>query len=252
MSVQDQGRFGHRTAGHSRCGAMDPLSLRLANQVAGTSEGSAGIEFGPGPCVFECIEAVTVAFGGAKRQGAAWWQPLDLRPRDTVELSPVREGVWSYLALAGGVEAPLVLGSRSTNAREGIGRWLAAGDVIKAGDDAAPTVPIEPPPMTGPIRTFGSMPGAWRVGNRVDRMGYELTGSHLRRGPAEELSEPLLPGFIQILPSGKPFVLMSEDPVVGGYEIAAVVHSDDLRLVAQTPPGQSLEFVTEERGVRGE
>ena len=245
MSVQDQGRFGHRTAGHSRSGAMDPLSLRLANKVAGTSEGAAGIEFGPGPFVFECIEAVTVAFGGARREGTDWWQPLELSAGETVELSPAREGVWSYLALAGGVEAPFVLGSRSTNAREGIGGWLAAGDVIKAGDDVAPTVPIETPPMTGQIRILGSMPGLWRVGNRVDRMGYELTGSHLRPGPADDLSEPLLPGFIQILPSGKPFVLMSEDPVVGGYEIAAVVHSDDLRLVAQTPPGRPLEFVTE-------
>jgi allophanate hydrolase subunit 2 len=222
---------------------MDPLSLRLANRAAGASDSAAGVEFGPGPCVLECIEAVTVAFGGATREGVDWWNPLHLSPGQTLELSPPRDGAWSYLALTGGVDAPMVMGSRSTNVREGIGNWLLAGDVIKPGNDSAAATSIEPPPMSGPIRTFGSMPGEWRVGNRVDRMGYELAGSSLKPGPPEELSEPLLPGFIQILPSGTPFVLMVEDPIVGGYEVAAAVHSDDLRLVAQTRPGRPLEFV---------
>jgi allophanate hydrolase subunit 2 len=242
-SIQDQGRFGHRSRGNSRSGAMDPLSLRVANTAAGAPESAAGVELGPGPCKFECLESVIVAFGGGVRDGCTWWEPVELRKGQQVELSPPREGVWSYLAISGGVDAPMVMDSRSTQVREGIGRWLGAGDFISAGRENTPPSPITPPPMGGPIRIDGSLPGDWHVGTRLDRMGYELTGSKLPAGKAGEWSEPLLPGCVQILPSGTPFVLMVEDPIAGGYEVTAVVHSDDLRLVAQTPAGKRVHFI---------
>ena len=96
--------------------------------------------------------------------------------------------------------------------------------------------------MGGAIRVFGELPGAWRVGTRCDRLGYMLEGDGVLRGAASEWSEPLLPGSIQITPSGAPIVIMPEGPTVGGYPIAAVVHSDDLRLIAQTPAGDELRF----------
>ncbi|MFN2640828.1 MAG: biotin-dependent carboxyltransferase family protein [Actinomycetota bacterium] len=243
-SVQDGGRRAHRAEGFARSGAMDLLSLTLANRVAGASPESAGIEFGPGAASFEITADVRMAFGGAQRDGAPWWETIEATRGTVFELSAPRDGVWSYLAVGGGAEAPVVLGSRSTNVREEIGRWLTAGDVLTSGADHANPVRIEEPPMHGEIRLFGKLPGHWRTGLRADRMGYVLEGEPLRSGTGSAWSEPLLPGFIQVPPGGLPIVLMAEGPTVGGYPVPAVVHSEDVRLVAQSPPGTTLTFVS--------
>lgn len=243
-SVQDQGRFGSRVMGFGRSGAMDPESLRAANRAAGAYAGSAGLEFGPGVLVIETTTAGTLAFGGAPRPGAPWWQTLEVEAGERFDLGSPIEGMWSYLAAGGGIDAPLVMGSRSTSVPEGIGRWLKPGDVLTAGAEAsAPESPVQPS-MTGDIRVIGDLSGEWTVGARVDRMGYQLEGRTIPGGRSDLHSEPLLPGCIQIPPHGKPIVLMAEGPTVGGYTLGGVIHSEDLRLVAQTPPGGRLKLVS--------
>jgi allophanate hydrolase subunit 2 len=244
-SVQDRGRVGHRSTGHARSGAMDRASLDAANAAAGAPPGGAAIEMGPGACVVDVTRDGVIAFGGAQRDGAPWWQPVHVAEGDRIELSPPRDGVWSYLAVGGGVDAPVVLGSRATCVREGVGAWLTNGDVVTHDGAATPIAPtgVEPIPMRGPIRIFGALPGSWRVGTRADRMGYALDGEPLRSGTADEWSEPLLPGFVQVPPGGTPIALMVEGPTVGGYRVAAIVHSDDLRLLAQAKPGTELTFI---------
>lgn len=242
-SIQDQGRTGHRMLGFCRSGAMDGASLTCANRLAGAVWTAAGIEFGPGPFVVEVISRCTLAFTGAPREGAPWWRTVQALPGDRFDLSGPVHGMWSYLALGGGVSAPLVMGSRSTSVREGIGEWLGAGAVVESGGDAVPPRPAEPLPMGEPVRVFGDLSGRWTVASRVDRMGYVLEGRKVAGGRADLLSEPLMPGCIQIPPDGAPIVLMAECPTVGGYTLGGVVHSDDLRLVAQTRPGQNLTLV---------
>lgn len=222
---------------------MDPLSLTLTNRAAGAADGAAAIELGPGPAILEIVRDCVIAFGGAQREGSPWWRTIEARSGTRYELSPPRDGVWSYLGLAGGVDAPVVLGSRSTCVREGIGAWLRDGDVVGPGTETSEPCAVAPAPMTGRIRLDGELPGAWRVGSRTDRMGYALEGTPLPSGAGSEWSEPLLPGFVQVPPGGIPIVLMAEGPTVGGYEVAAAVHSEDLRLVAQTRAGRALEFV---------
>ncbi len=242
-SVQDQGRFGSRILGFGRSGAMDPESLRAANRLAGAWVGSAGIEFGPGVLVVETTSPGTLAFGGAPRTGAPWWETIEVEAGERFELGSPTEGMWSYLAIGGGVDAPIVMGSRSTNVREGIGGWLLPGAILGSGGEAAaPEAPFIPP-LTGDIRVFAGLTGDWSVGGRVDRMGYQLEGSAVPGGRSDLHSEPLLPGCIQIPPNGKPIVLMAEGPTVGGYTLGGVIHSDDLRLVAQTQPGGRLRLV---------
>jgi allophanate hydrolase subunit 2 len=243
-SVQDQGRFGHRMLGYCRSGAMDAASLAAANRLAGAAWRSAGIEFGPGG--FECVVTAqgTLAFSGAPREGAPWWTTLNVSPGDRFTLGPPTRGMWSYLAIGGGVASPVVLGSRSTSVREGIGSWLGPGAMVEAGGQVAAPSPVDPLPMTGKVRVFGELSGDFTVGNRVDRMGYLLEGRTIEGGRADQLSEPLMPGCIQIPPGGNPIVLMAECPTVGGYTLGGVVHSADLRLVAQTPPGGRLSLVS--------
>lgn len=242
-SVQDQGRTGYRALGHARSGAMDPLSLLLTNRCAGAAPDAAGIELGPGPCAIETARDGVIAFGGARRDGAPWWQTITVRSGERFDVSAPRDGVWSYVCVRGGIDAPVTYGSRSTCVREGIGAWIAPGDAFDAGTDDAEPAAVEPPPMSGNVRIFGSLRGSWRVGTRADRMGYSLDGEPLTSGAASEWSEPLLPGFIQVPPGGAPIVLMAEGPTVGGYPVAAIVHSEDLRLVAQTRAGSAIVFV---------
>lgn len=242
-SVQDQGRYGSRMFGFGRSGAMDPESLRAANRAAGAYAGSAGIEFGPGSLVVETTAAGTLAFGGAPRPGAPWWETLEVEAGERFELGTPTEGMWSYLAVGGGIDAPRVMGSRSTSVREGIGGWLKPGSLLDSGGEAAAPETAAKPVLTGAIRIFGDLPGGWTVGGRVDRMGYLLEGGTIDGGRSDLRSEPLIPGCIQIPPNGKPIVLMSECPTIGGYTLAGLIHSEDLRLVAQTPPGGRLRFV---------
>lgn len=249
-SVQDQGRYGSRMFGFGRSGAMDPASLSAANRAAGAYAGSAGIEFGPGVLVVEATAAGTLAFGGAPRSGAPWWETLEVEAGDRFELGSPTGGMWSYLAVGGGIDAPVVMGSRSASAREGIGSWLTPGYLLDSGGEAAaPEIPA-PPPMAGDIRVFGDLTGDWTVGGRVDRMGYQLDGATVPGGRSDLRSEPLIPGCIQIPPNGKPIVLMAECPTVGGYTLGGVIHSEDLRLVAQTRPGGRLRFVSATWGGR--
>ena len=221
---------------------MDPLSLALTNQLAGAAPGAAGIEFGPGRFAIEIIASGVIAFGGARREGAPWWETLQVTSGDMFDLSSPRDGMWSYLAVQGGIDAPLVMGSRSCQVREGIGRWIVVGDEFTAHGDFATPKAVTPPAMTGAVRLYGELPGLWIVGTRLDRMGYHLEGQSLPPGLSDEWSEPLLPGCIQITPSGAPIILMAEGPTVGGYTVAGQVHSQDLRLVAQSRPGQSNLF----------
>lgn len=242
MSIQDNGRYGFRSRGFSRSGAMDPLSMEVTNRIAGALDSSASIEMGPGPCEIECTDTGMLTFGGARREGADWWKALEVSKGDRFMLSPPRDGAWSYLSLMGGIDAPLVMGSRSTNVREGIGKWIARGSVIGAGRYRADPEIIEHPSMAGPIRVFSQMPGTWRLGHRVDRMGYQLEGEALEGGSSHEWSEPILCGTIQLPPSGIPIVMMAEGSTVGGYTVLGVVHSEDLRLLAQARPGDPLSF----------
>ncbi|HLF69882.1 MAG TPA: biotin-dependent carboxyltransferase family protein [Actinomycetota bacterium] len=241
-SIQDRGRYGHLAEGITISGAMDVASLDATNALAGAMPGSAGIEFGPGPLRIEVHQGGTIAFGGAPRRGAPWWQTLAVRPGQTFELSSPQSGVWSYLCVEGGVSAPLHMGSRSTTVREGIGSWLTAGSPVLAGHERAePSVP-QPPPMRGEIRMFGELLGAFIVGEKVDRMGYMLRGGSFAPYEAVDRSEPLLPGCVQVTPSGDAIALMAEAPTVGGYRVEGVIHSADLRLLAQTPALHPIYF----------
>lgn len=241
-SIQDLGRFGWRHLGHARAGAMDQLSLIIANRGAGTLDAAAAVEIGSGPCHIEFTSSGTACFGGARREGAPWWETLEIRAGEVFTLSPARDGVWSYLAVGGGVDGPVSFGSRSVNVREGVGSWISPGDLLGGSELHRPPLPVAPPPMSGEARIFGDLPGRWSVSMEIDRMGYRLEGEPLPAGGAMEWSEPLLVGSVQLPPSGLPIILMADGPTVGGYATVGVIHSDDVRLVAQTPPGASISF----------
>ena len=170
-------------------------------------------------------------------------------------------GARAYLAFAGGIEVPFVLGSRATDVGAGFGgfhgRPLGAGDRLAFGASRSaahdPEI-VGPPPaaratvrvVLGPqddhfdedaLRRFLDQP--WSVASNSDRIGLRLEGPPLaHRGPSEIVSDGLVPGAIQVPPDGAPIVAMADGPTTGGYPKVATVVSADLPMLAQLVPGE--------------
>lgn len=154
-TVQDAGRYGYARHGVSRAGAADDLALRMGNALLGNEEGAAALEVTMGGLKIRCVEPCAVALTGADC-GAKLSQPgkgaakrsvrvnqvVALHRDDEVELGFAKDGMRAYLCVQGGVDVPVVLGSRSTDLRAGLGgfqgRGLKRGDAVgRLGDDAS-------------------------------------------------------------------------------------------------------------------
>jgi antagonist of KipI len=138
--VQDLGRPGQRRYGIPLGGAADRDALRIGNLLVGNAENAAALEYtliGP-RLVFrdERLVALTGALGDASCEGRAvpYWRPFRVRPGAELRLGRLTQGARGYLAVSGGIDVPLVLGSRATELRAGFGgykgRALAQGDRI--------------------------------------------------------------------------------------------------------------------------
>lgn len=273
-TVQDRGRTGYRAFGMPVAGAMDRRSFELANLLAGNAPDLAAIEMTmAGPTVrFE--RTAYVAICGADMRATLDGQPVANGSGFRVSAGSVlaagfaAAGCRAYLAVHGGIDVPLVLGSRSTYTRAGVGghqgRALRAGDVLAigpAGDEPEPrALPLEALPrpgreivvrvMLGPqddrfleegIATF--LGSRYAVSNRNDRMGYQLDGpAILHRGGADITSDALCMGAIQVPGRGTPIVMMADAQTTGGYAKIATVIGADLPVMAQARTGDEVSF----------
>jgi biotin-dependent carboxylase-like uncharacterized protein len=268
-TVQDLGRLGHRASGVPVSGAMDPDSLRLANSLVGNPPDAAVIEWalGGGSLIFRRTLQYVVT--GAVRAP----RPMTARVGDTVALAPPIHffGRFIYVAVEGGIDVPMVLGSRSTYLPGAFGgykgRILRAGDEIPVGPSSATPATWTPTAfdsdairvILGPHRTAFTdehrqqlLSSEFKVAQASDRMGYRLDGPPLTGGQwGTRLSEPVCPGAIQITADGNPIVLMPDGPTVGGYPVIGVVHSADLGRLAQRLPSEPVRFVAVSIAPRG-
>lgn len=261
-TVQDLGRPGWRSAGVARGGAVDPVSLRIANLLVGNDEGAAGLECAlTGPTI-RFRAACTVALCGACSKAIPDARPVRLRAGQDLTLGPLSLHAYAYLAIRGGIDVPQVLGSCSTDTRIGLGghqgRRIAAGDVLAIGRQAPPRIGT----LAGvnarsfldresPIRVLlasKSRGAAWldstyEISVRSDRMGLRLRGprpdSH---PPADGPSEIVVPGTIQLPPAGEMIILLADAQTLGGYPQIGQVISADLPRIAQRRPGQVVRF----------
>ena len=126
-TVQDQGRVGYYNVGIPQSGAMDSLAAEMANVLVGNPEDAAVLEctyIGP---KFRVTETVWMAVAGApvdvkvNSEPAAQWEALQLKAGDEVSFGVIKGGTRYYLAFTGGIDVPVVLGSRSTYALGGLG-----------------------------------------------------------------------------------------------------------------------------------
>jgi allophanate hydrolase subunit 2 len=186
--------------------------------------------------------------------------PLSLAPgeRHRVAVDPGR--LWQYVAVRGGIEAPEVLGSRSTDTLSGLGPPpLVSGDMIPVGREPGDPVAVDHAPRPDPAGPARVGPGprldwfepacferlvaaAWVVSDS-SRIGVRLRGVTLPRRILIDLpSEGLVRGAIQVPPDSDPLMMLADHPTTGGYPVIAVVHPDDVGTVAHTPPGGTVRF----------
>lgn len=271
-TVQDLGRPGYQGEGVPVAGAVDPVSLVLANRLVGNPPGAAALEVTILGLELEVLGEVAVALAGADlgaRLNGRAVPPgvcLALSRGDRLAFLGGPRGCRAYLAVAGGVAVPPVLGSRSTDLLGRLGglggRPLRAGDVLCAGEAAVPprelagrrlrpgALPEYPEETTvrallGPqedwfpraaIARFFSH--AYRVTPLSDRMGLRLEGPPVPPEGGRELpSEGTPPGTVQVPGDGQPIVLLPGCQTLGGYPRIAAVITADLHLLGQARPG---------------
>lgn len=273
LTVQDCGRKNSRDSGVPRGGAMDSFALRAANAVAGNDVDAAGLEWALGDGSIKFEQDAGFAFGGAKAHATldgrdvAPYTTFYARAGETLTFEQISGGRFLYLAISGGIDVPIILGSRSTYLPGRFGgyggRTLKRGDALPLGN---PThTPAEgfhcaadllPRYDTGIVHiTRGTHSdlfdeSAWRtlteseyrVTAASDRTGYKLEGPPLANPVGTLPSEASCPGSIQIPGDGLPIALMADAPTVGGYPKIAVVAEADLPMIAQRSPGEPIRF----------
>ncbi|WP_418127666.1 biotin-dependent carboxyltransferase family protein [Variovorax sp. KK3] len=285
-SVQDLGRHGHRQQGICPGGALDALALVLANRLAGNADGAAGLEITLGGCEIRFETATRIALAGddfgARLDGVPLWPcwSFPVAAGQVLRLGAANEwsakaGLRSWLAVAGGIDVPPVIGSRSTDLKAGFGghqgRALKKGDRLAlgpAGIDAARLAKRAfglRPPEWGPdddgATVLRVMPGPefeqfnvasrellwgepWRITPQSNRMGNRLEGPELKRKRnVDMLSSAVIPGTIQVPPSGQPIILMGDSQTTGGYPRIGVVIRADLWKLARAPLNGRLRLV---------
>jgi KipI family sensor histidine kinase inhibitor len=275
--VEDGGRHSLANMGIPDAGAADPQSMRLANRLVGNADWAAAIEVtAVGPKLRFAgdghLAVVASAEGGVDVR-------IDDHPVGTDTVSPIRDGqilsigrimvgLRAYVAVSGGIETPLVMGSRSSDLLCGLGPGpLVAGDQLDLGVATRPhglaSHPIGPGPGVEPavIRVVGGPhrlhPSAlagltstvWAVGETSNRIGLRLEGRRqsLAHDSGAIRSTAMVTGAIQIPPDGGPIVLMPDHATVGGYPVVACVITADLARLGQLRPGDIVRFAAVDR-----
>jgi biotin-dependent carboxylase-like uncharacterized protein len=276
-TLQDLGRAGFGASGVPASGALDPLSLKLVNLVAGNASDAAALEMLYSGVALEVRGgAIRVALGGADatieshdgggRELRAWRSAL-VRPGERLRVGPIRDSAAAYLSIEGAFDVRPVLGSRSTYVRGGLGGWkgraLRSGDVlplVQAHASERVERELAALPRFGSPAVLRVIPGPhhtrfthdalrallsreYRVSTASDRTGLRLEGPALTHtGNYELLSEGMVPGSIQVPGSGQPVILIADHATVGGYPRIATIISADLAAAGRLRIGSSIRF----------
>jgi len=276
-TVQDLGRYGSQHYGVPVSGAMDRFAAVVGNRLVGNHDQAA---------LFECTvkgpellfrQDTVIAITGADLsptiddRSIPLWERLTVPRGGTLRFGAQRAGSRAYLAVAGGIDVPPMLGSRSTHypsATGGLeGRPLKSGDLLSAVQPVGSAerligtrLPDRLRPrydrsialrvILGPQEecfaegSLATLTGSsYTVAPQSNRMGYRLTGPNIvRAGSSRFISDGTTIGALQIPSDGQPILLMADRQTTGGYPKIAVVISADLPLAAQLMPGDTIRF----------
>jgi biotin-dependent carboxylase-like uncharacterized protein len=287
-TVQDLGRPGYYHIGIPLSGGMDRHALAVANLLVGNAEGAAVLEavfMGP---ELEFTDDAMVAVTGAelppKLDGASreTWSSFKVKRGQKLSFDFLKKGARAYIAVAGGIDVPVVLGSRSTYALGALGgfqgRKLEAADElpvdaaatsVKEGRTVAEGLRGLPATMPTELRVMpglywhhiteaggnGFFSDAWKVAPEADRIGYRFKGGKpLEFVPREppfgagsdpsNITDACYPyGSIQVPGGTEPIVLHRDAVSGGGYFMVGTIISADMDLIGQLQPNTQVKFV---------
>ncbi len=285
-TVQDLGRPGYYHLGIPLSGGMDRYSLRCANMLVGNDEGAAVLEavfLGP---EIEFTADATVAVTGAdlppKLDGEPRdsWTSFEVKAGQVLSFEFLKAGARAYIAVSGGIDVPVMLGSRSTYSLGALGghkgRPLVAGDELPigagVGAPAGRSVPLDLRRGPGTPAELRMLPGlywhriteqsgknffadTWKVAPEADRIGYRFRGGQQlefvdREPPFGAGSDPsnivdgCYPyGSVQVPGGSEPIVLHRDAVSGGGYFMLGTVISADMDLIGQLQPHTEAKFV---------
>ncbi|MBB6218585.1 biotin-dependent carboxylase-like uncharacterized protein [Anaerosolibacter carboniphilus] len=276
--IEDAGRYGYQQFGVPVAGVMDSFSHRVGNILVGNEESEAVLEATMiGPQIEFAHEGVIAITGGdlsplINGEPIEMWKSIYVKAGDRLTFGGSKNGCRSYIALAGGIDVPLVMGSKSTYTKAKIGgyegRTLKTGDIIKIGKPGhalstlkGRKVPSQYIPqytnlmtvrvVLGPqddlftadgIRTFFS--SQYTVTNECDRMGFRLDGPEIEHVDGGDIiSDGIAFGAIQIPGHGKPIIMMADRQTTGGYTKIGNAIWGDLGKLAQSKPNDKIEFI---------
>lgn len=276
-TLQDLGRVGYLACGVPRSGALDSLSLRLANLVVGNSVDTAALEMLYSGALIEAraaafrfalagANAIIESTSGEALRAVPPWQSAVLHRGERLRVATIVDASAAYLAIEGGFEIEPVLGSFSTYVRGRLGGWhgraLRAGDAlplrepaVKRAERRLPHAPkivspkilrVQPGPhldrfAADALECF--LNSDYKVTSSSDRTGLRLEGRKLRHASDYDLmSEGVVPGSIQVPGSGQPVLLIADHPTVGGYPRIATVISADIPAAGRLRIGGTVRF----------
>lgn len=273
-TVQDLGRPGLGHLGVPTAGAADIFSLRVANRLVGNPDGAAALEMTSRGATLSFDAPAHVAFAGAEMEASLDGQPLPMHQTVAIPAGGllrggrIHGGLRTYLAVAGGLKVPPVLGSASSDTLAGLGPApLNAEAKLDLGQPAHATgFYLRAPPRFGEVALMRILPGPqedwfalpvlrqllegeYRVLSQSDRAGLRLEGEKLERTRKQELqSMGMVPGAIQVPGSGQPIILLANHGATGGYPVIANIISADLSALGQCASGTRLRFSPVSRG----
>jgi antagonist of KipI len=274
-TVQDLGRAGFLRFGVPVSGVMDDFSFQLANTLVSNSPNDACLEITVTGPELEALGDTQIAICGGdlsplvNSQEVAMWQTINVEKGDILSLGKVRNGCRTYLSVRGGLDVPLVLGSRSTYTRCELGgvqgRQLKKDDILEGFEltkllthglavpnDLVPDFKseIHVSVVLGPhldrftrkgVETFLS--SSYAVTLEADRMGYRTEGPAIElKVRGDVISDAILPGAVQVPSDGKPIIMMKDAQTTGGYAKIAVVETSDIHVLGQAKPNDKVHF----------
>lgn len=275
-TVQDEGRFGYQQYGVSPAGPMDSRSFYIANILVGNPRGEGALEISfMGPRL-RFLKGNVIAITGGDLSpmvnGAAipMYQAVSVKEGDILSFGGMKNGCRGYIAFAGGLDVPVVMGSKSTLLRNKLGgiqgRKLDQGDVIgflnpktelprmelrKISQEKFPAKEVTLRVIAGPqddeFTDQGLKNFFWHSGvitNEYDRMGCRIDCDPIEhKGDGNINTDGISLGSIQVPTNGKPIIMLADRQSTGGYAKIGTVATVDLPLLTQSAPGMKIRFL---------
>jgi antagonist of KipI len=273
--VVDAGRPRSRSLGVPVGGAADRFALAIGNALVGNPPDAAALEIGlAGPILQADAQLACVLYGApfsmnSERQEVIAGNTFTLQPGERLNIGGTMSGMRAYFCVRGGIEAPVILGSRSSLAPLKEGEQLSCRSGTIGGRRIHPApfawlyeprlsvVPgaqadwFPPDVLVGAASRaalesvrLGSpdLQRSFEVTAASNRMGVRLKGEPVPVPSREMVSEPVCPGTVQVTRDGQCIVLGVDGQSIGGYPKVAQVISADLDKLGQLRPGERVTF----------